>query len=359
MKIIHVATFQNGYIDGIKSVLENLIPAQRELGHEVFILNQEYNEIKTIEGERYINGRSDFIEVINDTKPDIVILHSLYGIQDVVFSRFLKSKNIPYLIEPHGGTSLENSKKSFFKKKIANFIYANKFIHDAEGIVYLNQKEADECVFKKHRKAYVVIPNGAQIHGRPKGLESKDGKVRYMFLGRLEIPHKGIDLLFPAIKQIVEKGFLEKTEFHFYGRTRNEKYTRLFQKYLKEADNNVFYHGAVDGKDKENAYKNADIFVLTSRFEGMPMAILEALSYGLPCLVTPQTNMAELIKKYNAGWITETKIDSIASSLMRACEEYNNHKEKYKINALDAVRQFDWSKIASDSIKKYTSLIKK
>ena len=61
MRIIHVASYKDGFFNGIKSVLENLVPGQRELGHDVLLLNQEYNSTPLIEGEKYVSGRKDFI----------------------------------------------------------------------------------------------------------------------------------------------------------------------------------------------------------------------------------------------------------------------------------------------------------
>ena len=61
----------------------------------------------------------------------------------------------------------------------------------------------------------------------------------------------------------------------------------------KHLDDIVFYHyGAVFGKVKEKVLLDNDFFILTSRLEGHPMALIEALSYGLPCLVTQGSRLS-------------------------------------------------------------------
>ena len=50
--------------------------------------------------------------------------------------------------------------------------------------------------------------------------------------------------------------------------------------------------GPIAGADKKKVLKDADLFLHTSRSEGHPMGVLEALAYGIPCLLTPGTNMA-------------------------------------------------------------------
>ena len=73
----------------------------------------------------------------------------------------------------------------------------------------------------------------------------------------------------------------------------------------------VELHEAIDGSEKEAELLSADVFIQTSRSEGMSMGILEALSYGVPCLVTRGTNLGEIIEQYDAGWVAETNAEYV------------------------------------------------
>ena len=356
MRIIHVSSYKAEFFNGIKSVLVELVPAQRALGNEVWVLNHEQNTQPVIEGERYVTSIRDFASIVDCIKPDFVLFHSLYGLKDVLFSYYLRFKNITYIVEPHGGTSKENAKKNALKKKIANFIYAKNFIRHAAGLVYLNEKEKSECVFTNIRCNAAVIPNGTHLHHSVGKIKSADA-VRFIFLARIDIIQKGLDLLFPAIEKLNNMVAKDKVEFHFYGKARNPQWGRMFDEFIASSDSNVFFHGAAIGCDKEKAFEKSDIFILTSRYEGMPMAVLEALSFGLPCIVTPQTNMSELITENNAGWVTTTDIQCIADTLFKAYNEYVTNRDSYIQNALNAVLPYDWNKIAQMSVVEYSRLI--
>lgn len=355
MKFIHVASYKDEFFNGIKSVLMELVPEQRNLGHKVYVFNQDYNEREIISGEVYIPTQKEFERNVNLINPDFVILHSLYGISDLRFSWFLNKKKIPYLIEPHGGTTIENAKKNWLKKKFANIIYANRFINKAAGLIYLNEIEANECVFKEIRKNFAIVPNGTHVHEIQK--KNTKSKVHFIFLSRIDIIQKGLDLLFPALDQFNKSPYKEKAEFHFYGKARLPEFEKAFNDYIDASGNNIFFHGPVVGEDKTAAFRDADIFILTSRYEGMPMAVLEALSYGVPCLLTPQTNVANIVKSEDCGWITELKIDSIVKCIIDAIIEYENKRDQLIVNSLNAARKFTWDRIASISIQEYSRII--
>ena len=87
------------------------------------------------------------------------------------------------------------------------------------------------------------------------------------------------------------------------------------------------------------------------------MSILEALSYGIPCIVTPGTNMADDISTFNAGWVSSLDSSLIAETIKRAVEEYNMKNNELRDNALRLSQEFYWAKIAEKKIKKYSSVL--
>lgn len=68
---------------------------------------------------------------------------------------------------------------------------------------------------------------------------------------------------------------------------------------MKRMPDSVEWVGPVSGGDKDAFYRSLDVFVFPSeyRFEAQPLVVLEALSYGVPCLVTDQGYMGELVQK--------------------------------------------------------------
>jgi glycosyltransferase involved in cell wall biosynthesis len=109
--------------------------------------------------------------------------------------------------------------------------------------------------------------------------------------------------------------------------------------------------------EKEDILLGSDVFIQTSRSEALTLGILEALSYGLPCLVTPGTTWGESIKKYNAGWVADPTPRSVFESIVRAIDEHDIFNEK-STNARNLVAEnFSWEKSSKDIINSYYNIV--
>ena len=90
----------------------------------------------------------------------------------------------------------------------------------------------------------------------------------------------------------------------------------------------------------------------------MPMTILEALSYGCPCMVTPMTNMAELIKDNHCGWVIDLTAESIVQTIKKAYEELFDNPNKYFEECRNTAKKYSWDNVAKKSIMFYQKLTK-
>lgn len=353
MKIIHIAEIRYERNDGIRTVLENLIPSQINEGNNSFLFNLYNNENKK-EYEFFIHNFRTFKHYINKLQPDIVIFHSIYKLSYIGFALYLCSSNIPYLIEPHGGTTKLNHRKSYIAKNIADILFFNRMIKGAAGIVYLNNAEKEQCVFKNKRRKWCIIPNGINLTNLKRPICRKENVIKFIYLSRVDFAQKATDYLLQAWNRVMLNN--NSVELHIYGGFSDKITEEKFNKMLTDSSN-VFYHGDVRGVSKTEAYMEADIFVLTSRYEGMPMAIMEALSFGLPCLITPNTNMSDLIVENRCGWVCNLSVDDIACTINLAAKEYPLNDSKLIKNSRNSVIPFQWNKIAELSINEYLNTI--
>lgn len=353
MKIVHIANIRSDYSEGISTVLDSLIPAQIKEGNDVFLLNIHDNENKK-DYEFFIRNTGTFKELISCLNPNVVVFHSLYKFKYIWFSFLLRFYKIPYLIEPHGGMTEQNHKKSFLAKKIADIVFINRMIANAAGIIYLNEAEKKQCVFKKQRKCCSIIPNGIDIQKLDMVRRTNNNTVRFVYLSRVDFPQKAVDYLLDAWKLFKLND--KDAELHIYGKCSDVATEKKFNELTYDAPK-VFYHGLVRGDAKTKAYTKADIFVLTSRYEGMPMSILEALSHGLPCLITQNTNMGDLIIKNNCGWVCKLSVESIAETISLAKKEYIQKRTKLSENAKVSVTPYQWNSVAKIAIKEYVKII--
>lgn len=356
MNILHICDFGD-HITGIAVVLKRLSHEQRLLGHDVNVVsiykNTSMPDFETI----CIDTVSNFRLFIETTKPDVVLFHSLWIFKYLKFSRILLKYRIPYGIMMHGANSYVNHKQGMLKKKIANFFFFNKFIKDASDIIFLSKEEYDNCASKNIINNYSILPNGCDTN--PLEEIRNDGfskPIRITYLGRVQYSHKGIDVLIDALKIIHKKYKDIPFLLNFYANENDKDLPELKHDLLSIAKY-AKYCGSVYGECKKAVLRNSDLFILTSRYEGMPMGVLEALSYGVPCILTPGTNMAEVIKSNNAGWVADLTAESIACTIMQAVNEYLSNTMYYKMNAYNLSKQYDWVLIAKQSILIYKKYI--
>ena len=354
MVILHIAYIRNTSYNGVSVVVPHHINTQSKYA-ETGLINIYKEKINGIENQfeydydfKIKNLPSPF------NKPDIVVFHECYRIQYIKIYKELLKNNIPYVILPHGELAIGAQKKKRLKKFIANLLLFNRFIKKSKAIQCLSQNEYDNVRFKANK---IVSTNGVYLPGETKD-SFRDSSLKFVYIGRLDPYHKGLDLLLDAIVEIKQTIVDNKVKFYLYGPeyAANPILPELISS--RNLSDIVLWMGPVDGKEKKKALLDSDIFIQTSRFEGMPMGILEALSYGVPCLATEGTNLTKEISKYDAGWVCETDSHSIALSILNAISDVDDFKNK-SIHAKKLIEDnFEWDKISHSAIVKYNDLLK-
>ena len=310
--ILHYAKVTSKMNDGVSLAVKNIIFYQSFYA-KVFLFNYSDNSISYYENGSLVLKKEKQKSILPIDGADIVLLHSMFDIPKSVFvtNNLIKSKK-PFILIPHGCLSKEAIDKKRIKKLVALRLFYKKQIDRSYAIQYLSDGERDSSVIKN--KKALVLPNGIS---RPSKINfpAKTNK-RILFLGRKDIYHKGIDLLLDAIAIAKSDLIANRAKVYFYG-TNHENGDKqidntIIKKQLSEVAENC---KPVFGKEKENLFFESDAFVLTSRYEGQPTTILEAMSFGLPVIVSRGTNFVPEISKYNCGLVCENDPNSIASAL--------------------------------------------
>lgn len=350
MRILHIAEFGIRK-NGIGTVVEHLYTEQKLLGHDVRIAttseNLAYKHLDIIE----VSNPDNLALMLEQWLPDVVMFHSIWCMPYIKMAKMLKGLNVPYSVMMHGANSVENYKKGKLKKFVANILFFNKFMRDASAIVYLSRKEYENCLSKDVNPNYAIIPNGCDMVDIDVNAKLPNRPLNIIYLGRLVIHDKGLDYLLDALDILKNNNFKE-AKFQFYG-NENDVDIKIVKDRLKTLEELATYEGHAYGERKAEVFKNADVFILTSRSEGMPMGVLEALSYGVPCILTPGTNMAEAVVAVGAGWETELNAQAIANTIIRATIDLNSDYLRYCRSAYLMSKSFDWKLIA----KRYVELL--
>jgi len=288
-------------------------------------------------------------------KPSIVIFHELYRIEFLNIFRQCKKKGIPYIIIPHGGLTYKAQKQKKLKKTLANFFLFNHFFKNAKAIQFLSLSE------KNNSKSFglqetLILGNGID---KPKDLEIEmNGEsFKILFIGRYDIYFKGLDVLLDACK--VCSNFMRSNkiilEMFGIGSNEDESYLKNYVR-INKLNDIIKINGPIYDEDKIKEYQKADYFIQTSRSEGQPMGILEALSYGLPIIVTPGTMMAEDTNQMNLGIVCSLDQDSVSNAIKEAFDRRNDIEIMSRKAKEFISKNFDGDSIAIKTIDQYKLL---
>ncbi len=191
-----------------------------------------------------------------------------------------------------------------------------------------------------------VIPVGVDTNlFSPSKKAKKDTKI-FLFVGRLE-KVKGLDTLIEAVRLLDVKG--SKAEVWIVGSGSLEEKLKAQGKLLK----NMRFLGAVPHEKLAEIYNQADFFILPSISEGSPLTILEALSCGLPIIVSDIPSLSQIIKESKAGITFPV---GNAERLSEAMVSISSSKDLdvFRKNARDfAEKNYSWRKISAEVEKVY------
>ena len=287
-------------------------------------------------------------------KPDLVVFESFYYVDDALLSRECRRRKIPYVVVPRSALTKQGQSRKRIKKLLANILLFKPMTKHASAIHYLTEKELSDSGKSWCKNAFVI---GNGIERKPFKTKERGSVIRGVYIGRFEPVQKGLDLLLDACVSCKKSMQENNVVIELYGpkryNCREEYREQILQKDMGEL---IKIREGVFGTEKQSVLENADFFVMTSRFEGMPMSLIEAMSYGLPCLITDGTNMTDVVERFDAGWTARVDTNSISEALTRMIKDIPEFERKQQ-NAWELSKQYDWDAIASNTHEKYEQLL--
>lgn len=236
--------------------------------------------------------------------------------------------------------------------------FGSKFIRQGEKNAV---KYADEIiVLSKGVQDYFKDTYGRKTHfisngvNRPKIREAELITEKYgltknsyiLFLGRL-VPEKGIRYLVEAFKSVK----IDKKLVIAGGSSDTDSFMKELKELAKD-DGRIIFTGFVQGQMLDELYSNAYIYTLPSDLEGMPLSLLEAMSYGNCCLVSNILECTEVVED-KALIFKKSDVSDLRERLQDACD----HPEKVmqmKKQAADFIcEKYNWDEVVKETKKLY------
>ena len=354
---------------GIEIVVEELSTRMVQLGHSVTCYNRKGHHVSGAEFDGEV--KSEYKGVKLKTVPTIekkglaAVTSSLFaslfaavGSYDVVhihaegpafFCWLPKLFRKRVIVTVHGVDWQREKWKSGFGSKFIRQGEKNA-VKYADEIIVLSKGVQDYFKETYDRETH-FIPNGvnrsqireANLITDRFGLK-KDSYI--LFLGRL-VPEKGIRYLVEAFKNVKT----DKKLVIAGGSSDTDSFMAELKE-LAKGDDRILFTGFVQGAVLDELYSNAYIYTLPSDLEGMPLSLLEAMSYGNCCLVSDIPECAEVVED-KALIFKKADVKDLQSKLQDACD----HSEKvdaHKKQAADFIcKKYNWDEVVQETMKLY------
>ena len=355
---------------GIEIVVEELSTRMVETGHSVTCYNRSGHHVsgKEFDGgshKEYKGVKLKSVFTIN-RKGLAAMTSSFFG---AICAAFGKYDVVHFHAE--GPCAMLWLPKLFGKRCVATIHgidwqrakwggFASKYIKFGEKVA---TKKADEIIvlsegvqkyfMDTYRRKTVFIPNGVNrpILRSPQLIKEKFGldKDEYiLFLGRL-VPEKGITYLIEAFRGITT----DKKLVIAGGSSDTDAFMQEL-KTLAQGDERIVFTGFVQGQMLEELYSNAYLYTLPSDLEGMPLSLLEAMSYGNCCITSDIAECAEVVED-KALVFKKADVPDLKEKLQYACDNPDAVK-KLKNGAADFICQkYNWDDVVERTLRLYQS----
>ena len=223
----------------------------------------------------------------------------------------------------------------------------NRIVKYADEIIVLSKNDHDYFM-EKYGRETTIIPNGAMpaIFKQPNLIKEKWGldKNQYLLSVTRIVPEKGLHYLIEAFLRVTEKTG-SKVKLVLAGSFNHDKaYYDKIVNMCKDKEN-IVLTDFVCGEVLQELYSNALLYVLPSELEGMSMALIEAIAYQRPCLVSNIPENANVVGE-NGYLFESTSVESLTEKL----EELLTAKEPLKVPCNN---QMSWEEVASKTLEVY------
>ncbi len=378
MRIAHICPFYTPAIGGVKQVVEELAKNQIKKGHEVHVFTSDWDKDKRIKIKeeiidkvhvhrcKYVFKITQFVSfwpsVFNKLiKQDFDIIHThVLGHPHFFFSALAaKLKKIPHIHTTHCPWTQENRT---LIGNIGVFISYNIFsklaVKLTNKIIAITPWEIN--FIKKlggTNNQIIVLPNGMD-ESFFKKIKNNDFKKKnkikgrlVLFFGRLNIT-KAPDNFVKIAKLILK----QRKDITFVIRGPDEGMRSKVKKMIKNEKRILLLDETRDRKEIIKMYQAADIYVLPSFREGLPLTLFEAMASGLPVVASPVNGIPYEMNQENGFLVKYSDIETFKEKILHIL---NNPKlaKKLSKNNIKKAENYKWDLITDRTLNEYKKLI--
>lgn len=355
---------------GVEIVVEELSTRMAALGHSVTVYNRKGKNVADATADLELHKMKEYkgvsiIKVPTSEKKSLnalvysvfATLHAITKHYDVI--HFHAEGPCVMLILPHllgirtvatiHGLDWQRSKWGGFATKYLKL--GEKIAAKYADEVIVLSKNVQQYFKDTYNRETKFVPNGVvkpdlyepEMIGEKFGLE-KNGY--FLYLARI-VPEKGLHYLLEAFSKVDT----DKKLVIAGGASHTGDYVEQIKE-MASNDGRVLMTGFVQGRELQELYSNAYTYVLPSDVEGMPLSLLEAMSYGNCCLTSDIPECVEVVGDHAVAF-EKSNVEKLREKLQWLCEN-EAAVANYQKEASDyIIERYDWNEIVKKTLELY------
>lgn len=366
MKVIHYIPSIGKSGGGVSAYLQLLAQDLGKIVELHIICHPSENEhelenckIHYIEGNltSFIKMKKQFCKLLDEIRPDIIHINGCWMLQCSLTIFWAKAKGYPVILSPHGMLEPWDIRKNYWTKKLpALLLYQKHSINLCNCLIATSEIEKSNLLSLNYNKNVTIVPNGIITNGIECKESWEENKI-ILFLA-LYRKNKGIDLLMDSISQIKEK--LKGWKIIIAGI--ESDYTindlKLMAQNYGIAEMTEIA-GPLFGKEKWNAYRKADVFILPTLNENFGIVIAESYLSGTPVITTKGAPW-KLIQDNKCGWWVDRNTKNISKSILEFLATTPNERMRMGLKGAEIViKNYSSEIVAKKMVEVYSDFIHK
>lgn len=302
---------------GIAAVVNGYRNSPLEEDFELLYIQSYRDGVKFAKFFKALGGYGRFLKVLLTEKPELVHIHSSFGpsfYRKIPFVYMASLFRKPIINHIHGSDyDTFFNKASSVKKKLVKKIYARCTVLIA--LSDAGKKELSKIV---PTEKIIVIENYSILHQDAYWHRlRRPSNHTVLYLGEIGRRKGCYDI--PAIVDYVAKSVPE-VRFVIGGTGEIHQIQQLLKR--RNLESRVEFPGWVRDKEKDRLLREADVFLLPSYHEGMPMSILDAMGYGLPVVSTAVGGIPKIVRSGENGLLCEAgEVLGLSQAIIRLLQD--------------------------------------
>lgn len=291
-------------------------------------------------------------------RADVVHVHGMYRFPQLASELACLLSGTPYIVRTHGTLDpvLRANPARARRRRTYERLVEFPLLRRATRLHFTSEVEREQVEQLGFVQPSFVLRNGVSLPAQSSVRPPWTGRrCHVLFLGRLHFK-KGLDLLIEGFALARDRATVD-LRLTIAGPDHDRLrpgLERLAQQW--NVGDHVRFRGMSEGHEKESLFRSADVFALTSRGENFGLAVAEAMSYGVPVLVTERVDIASIVSAGGAGAVCGMAPEAIGSALAELVDSPGRWTTLAR-NARETARsQLAWGPVAAKLEQEYMSV---